>query len=56
MEERKAQISKKTEDTFVVKVDDSAPLRSKKPKKKKAKKPVNVNIQNNIETVPPLSP
>jgi hypothetical protein len=35
MEERKAQISKKSEDTFVVKVDDAAPLRSKKPKKKK---------------------
>ena len=52
MEERKAQISKQTEDTFVVKVDDSAPLRSKKPKKKKAKKPVKINVENNIETVP----
>ena len=39
MEERKAQVSKKSEDTFVVKVDDTAPLRSKKPKKKKHKKP-----------------
>lgn len=43
MEERKAQISKKSEDTFVVKVDDAAPLRSKKPKKKKNKKPPSVS-------------
>jgi hypothetical protein len=46
MEERKAQISKKTEDTFVVKVDDSVPLRSKKPKKKKHKKPTVVSTNN----------
>jgi predicted RND superfamily exporter protein len=39
MEEKKAQISKKNEDTFVVKVDDTTPLRSKKPKRKKNKKP-----------------
>ena len=54
MEERKAQISKKSEDTFVVKVDDSAPLRSKKPKnkKKKAKKPI---IVNNSSDMPSLS-
>jgi len=43
MEERKAEISKKSDDTYVVKVDDSVPLRSKKPKKKKAKKPVKIN-------------
>jgi hypothetical protein len=52
MEERKAQISKKTEDTFVVKVDDSAPLRSKKPKKKKTKKP-SVHVSNS-DSIPPL--
>jgi len=41
MEERKANanISKTSEDTFVVKVDDTTPLRSKKPKRKKTKKP-----------------
>ena len=41
MEEKKAsaKISKTSEDTFVVKVDDSTPLRSKKPKRKKNKKP-----------------
>jgi hypothetical protein len=41
MEERKtnANISKTSEDTFVVKVDDTTPLRSKKPKRKKNKKP-----------------
>lgn len=38
VEERKAQISKTGEDTFNVKVDDSTPLRSKKPKRKKNKK------------------
>jgi hypothetical protein len=54
MEERKAQISKKTEDTFVVKVDDSVPLRSKKPKKKKAKKPT-IHVNSEKETMPSLS-
>jgi hypothetical protein len=39
VEERKAQFSKKSEDTFNVKVDDSTPLRSKRPKRKKNKKP-----------------
>ena len=39
VEERKAQISKTSEDTFNVKVDDSTPLRSKRPKRKKHKKP-----------------
>ena len=48
MEEKKAQVSKKenTDNTFVVKVDDSAPLRSKKPKKKKKNK-VPTIIENN---------
>ena len=39
VEERRAQISKTNEDTFTVKVDDSTPLRSKRPKRKKHKKP-----------------
>ena len=39
MEEKKANITKTNEDTFVVKVDDTTPLRSKKPKRKKNKKP-----------------
>ena len=39
VEERRAQISKTNEDTFNVKVDDSTPLRSKRPKRKKHKKP-----------------
>jgi hypothetical protein len=39
MEEKRANISKTSEDTFVVKVDDTTPLRSKKPKRKKNKKP-----------------
>lgn len=56
MEERKAQISKKSDDTFVVKVDDSVPLRSKKPKKKKAKKPtLHVNSVEK-DAMPSLSP
>lgn len=44
MEERKAHVSQKSDDTYVVKVDESVPLRSKKPKKKKAKKPKSVII------------
>jgi hypothetical protein len=44
MEQRKAQVTQKEEDTFVVKVDDSVPLRSKKPKKKKKKPTVNTNV------------
>jgi hypothetical protein len=39
VEERRAQFSKTSEDTFSVKVDDSTPLRSKRPKRKKNKKP-----------------
>jgi hypothetical protein len=39
VEERRAHISKTNEDTFNVKVDDSTPLRSKRPKRKKHKKP-----------------
>ena len=39
VEERRAQFSKTSEDTFNVKVDDSTPLRSKRPKRKKHKKP-----------------
>ena len=39
MEEKKANITKTNEDNFVVKVDDTTPLRSKKPKRKKNKKP-----------------
>jgi len=38
--ENKPQIIKKDEDNFVFKVDNSQPLRSKKPKRKKSKKPV----------------
>ena len=39
VEERRAHISRTNEDTFNVKVDDSTPLRSKRPKRKKHKKP-----------------
>jgi hypothetical protein len=50
MEERKAKISKKSDTEYVVKVDDNAPLRSKKPnkKKKKSKLPVHINSTSNV--------